>query len=648
MNTVTPSRPDHRPTSGEPGLLRQVFDKVVVEQVRAGRLRSKGLPPGVQPLVTITLVLYGVLAAVVITGGWVRRLFAVDSSAFGLPAELVGPAIAMTTVLVAILITAGMHAPWLLRAAGILSALLLWIAVWAATDPLTCVAAAIGLLVIIGFQVLRRSQAFVWWEYAVNLAVVGAVTVTSVVIALRPALLAGQTDPSLLITSVVLATVVFAIPFTISSGAAVTELAFSTSTWLVELFGRRYSRRTQLWLIVAVAVISWSVVLWRFSRSPLPLLPLTLNLLVTAVALACTAALWLAMDRYFDDRSRVAGLRVDNDTDVADLAASFRPLAIYVGIALSLPVSLNVIWSAMERGIAQLLAQAGVAVTPQDLATRLSRLAGLDDALSLTSDLLGAAIGTVAAVAAFRRGRRGAAELAAVIGFFCLLRFLSGLGMPFLDFDLNTLCAVMLIICTVVGLRWALQHRLTTNRLHALGVAMLLSAAVTGREILADPIGWLLGSTTGALIVFGLLWNLLTGADHANGDSPAFPRAGRTLAVVGYLTTAMLVAAFDSLAVTFAIDLDSFVELGAGVLGTALLLTGLWAVLDAGTRDAATVEARRFAPIGAPDPWLDHAATPSPGGGQAWSPGRGEQGSGITPGTRPDQPRNGPPPQWRP
>ena len=52
----------------------------------------------------------------------------------------------------------------------------------------------------------------------------------------------------------------------------------------------------------------------------------------------------------------------------------------------------------------------------------------------------------------------------------------------------------------------------------------------------------------------------------------------------------MLIAATDAVAVTFAVDLDRFVRMGVEVIGTALLATGLWAVLGAASRHRSPVE----------------------------------------------------------
>ncbi|WP_420110605.1 hypothetical protein, partial [Pseudactinotalea sp.] len=279
-------------------------------------------------------------------------------------------------------------------------------------------------------------------------------------------------------------------------------------------------------------------------------------------------------------------------TDLADIADAFQPLAVAVGIALALPHAANTIWANLERGLRLPLGALGIDYVPTDLAVRLAPSAVGITGLLAAGTAAAITMCTVVTVRAVRAGRRGQAELALLVGLFCTISGLEVVGVPFLAADLDTLATGTLIIVTIVAGTWTIRRQVTIARLHAIGVALLLAGAISARDLLADPLGWLLGSAGGALLVIGLVWNLLTNADPANGDSPRFPRASRTLVVVGYLTAAMLVAASDALAVSFAVDLDRFVQLGADVIGTALLATATWAVLATGQRDAPTVEPR--------------------------------------------------------
>lgn len=568
----------------------QVVDRALVEPVRSGRLRSDGWPRGLRAAVAATLVIYALLAVVTVSGHWLRQALPGGSSLFGIAPDLLGPATAVTAVLVAIITTAGLHAPVLLRITGLLAPVLLWSTqLWLATDLGQLIWAGIGLVAIVMLHLLRAGKRFVWWELVAALVVVAAVTLANLATVVRPALDSGRSDPSLVVVLTVMSVGALGLGYTVTSGAAVSEIAMSTSAWFVEHLSRRFAPRTQLVVIAALTLLAWLALLLVLSRSAVPGRLIAVSVVIAGALLVVTLLSWLLLDRVMDAREVRTGGAAGH-TDLADIAEAFQPLAVAVGIALAAPHAANIIWANLERGLRLPLDALGLHYAPTDLAGRLTASAFGVTGLAVIGAVLAVAICGVVAVRGVRRGHRGQAELALVVGLFSAVGALDMLGVPFLRTDLHVLATATLIIVTVVGGSWVVRRRLTMARLHAIGVAVLLAGAISARDLLADPLGWLLGSAGGALLVLGLVWNLLTNADPANGDSPRFPRASRTLVVVGYLTAAMLVAASDALAVSFAVDLDRFVALGAEVIGTGLLATATWAVLATGAGDAPTVE----------------------------------------------------------
>lgn len=578
-------------------LVVQVVDRVIVDPVRGGRLRSAGWPPGLAGIVWACLALYGALALVTLTGPWVRQALPAGSSAFGISPDLLPAALFAGALLAAVLVTAAQHAPWPVRLAGLAAPLLLWSSMAQLATALDqLIWSALGLLALVAFHLIRSASAFAWWEFVVNLVVIGAVTAANLAGFVRPAMDAGAGDASFVTVTVVMSIGVFGLGYAVISGAATAEVAFGSSAWFVEYLGRSATRRTQAVVVATIAGLAWFAVGWRVVRSPLPPWLYAAEVLIAVGVLAVTGAGWLALDAAMDRREARAGLPRD-DTDVAELWDAFRGLAVPTGLALALPYAANMIWANLERGLRLPLNAVGVQYVPGDLVNRL--VPGTDGArlLLLAGDGLAVVVCLVVAVRAFGRRRRGPAELALVIGLFCLAGMLERIGVPLVVHDLETLAGAMVLITTAVGGYWLVRGRLTVHRGQAIGVALLLGAAVSGRDLLADPIGWLLGGSGGFLLVLGLVWNLLTGAEHANGDSASFPRPSRALLSVGYLTLAMLIAASDAVAVTFAVDLDRFVRLGVEVIGTGLLVTGLWAVLSTAGRNRPTVE-----PAGPPSP----------------------------------------------
>lgn len=571
-------------------LVVSVVDRAVLEPVRTGRLRSDGWPVGLRTVVTVVLVLYGLLALVTVAGSWVRRALPAGSSLLGIAPELLGVATAVTALLAAIVATAGLHAPAALRVAGLMAPLLLWSSqVWLATQPGQLLWAASGLVALVLLNVLRAGRRFVWWELLVAVLVVGGVTLANLVTVVRPAVEAGTSDPSLLVVMTVMSVGALGLGYTVTSGAAVSEVAMSTSAWFVEQLSRRFPHRTQIAVVVVLGVLAWAGLLLALRGSAVPSARVAGGVLLSVSLLAFMLLCWLLLDSIIDRRDLRAGSR-PGSTELDDIADAFQQLAVGVGLALAAPHAANMVWGNLERGLRLPLSLLGVDYTPTSLAARYAGTPLGWLSLELLGPVLAVVLCVVVVVRATLARRRGTAELALVVGLFCAVFGLEVLGVPFVAADLDTLATATLAIVTLFGGWWLLTGRLTTPRLHAVGVATLLAGAISARDLLSDPLGWLLGSAGGALLVLGLLWNLLTGADQANGDSRRFPRASRTLAIVGYLTVAMLVAASDALAVSFDVDLDRFVELGARVIGTALLATATWAVLHTGTRNAPTVE----------------------------------------------------------
>ena len=110
---------------------------------------------------------------------------------------------------------------------------------------------------------------------------------------------------------------------------------------------------------------------------------------------------------------------------------------------------------------------------------------------------------------------------------------------------------------------------------------MILSALFSYRDFVSDPVGALLGYSGVALVLFGLIWDFLTGSDWANAESRRFPRPVRVLLALTYTLLTATMLAYESLvrsASNYA-DLDDFAELGDLVLGTALLAAAFTAVL---------------------------------------------------------------------
>ena len=112
-----------------------------------------------------------------------------------------------------------------------------------------------------------------------------------------------------------------------------------------------------------------------------------------------------------------------------------------------------------------------------------------------------------------------------------------------------------------------------------LALAVLLSV----RSVIVDPFGALLGYGGVAFVLFGVIWDFLTGSGWANTDGRRIRQPVRVLLALGYPLLTVTIVAADALIRrprTFS-DVNAFAELGELVLGTSLLAAAVVVVLSA-------------------------------------------------------------------
>jgi hypothetical protein len=304
-----------------------------------------------------------------------------------------------------------------------------------------------------------------------------------------------------------------------------------------------------------------------------------LGLFVVSVAVpALTFGAWRVIDRIADRRG--AG-----DTQIYQLVPQTRIIGAAVSLVVMIPDAVAMI---AQNGFRAALPSFGRQLGFSAPAT--IGILGNISALRGVGNLTAGVLAIVAGIWLARRGRRGVAELATVIGVLSIergVRVVGWLPIGFSTFYLSSLAALVTLTLAAV---WLIRRRLTHRRIAAVMAALLLSLALVHREVLSDPLAVVLG-TGGSLLAFGLIWSLLTGAEDANGDSVRFPRSARAILVTANLALVMIALAADRLARTSIVGLDAIVEEGAAALGDPLLITGIWAVLAAAWRDEEVREA---------------------------------------------------------
>ncbi len=207
-----------------------------------------------------------------------------------------------------------------------------------------------------------------------------------------------------------------------------------------------------------------------------------------------------------------------------------------------------------------------------------------------------------------RRGRgwsgAGAGRGGTDAGGLSAVRLLTGYRWA-LWLDPDAFVSVVTVVVLVAGL--SLLARRTLSRDRAVGLAAVLTLAVllSVRSVIVDPFGVLLGYGGVAFVLFGVIWDFLTGSGWANTDGRRIRQPVRVLLALGYPLLTVTIVAADALIRrprTFS-DVNAFAELGELVLGTSLLAAAV-VVLSASADRASRSEQRspsRAAANGAPD-----------------------------------------------
>jgi hypothetical protein len=588
----TPPRPPRlRPAQTLPAVARELLARIVIEPVVTGRLRSAGWPTGLRTIVLVALVLASATLGLMVAAPILRILLPLSASAYGttLPSALPPLALALPLFALALFQTGAVHGPWWLR----LTALFATAATYSALGSNTVTGSAVWIvfaiiagcwLAILGQQLLRSKRPFAWWEPIVPLLANFVVLVISLAPRLRTD---SAGNPGDLVSNAESALVwvgVLAVPAAIAAGFAIAQVATSTVVWSIELTRRYIPARGMLVVLAAVAVWRILAEAWKLVDAVRPLI----GILAATAVLAGSVLVWLVLDMLADraERRRQAGAA--GDTGIFHLGEEVANIAFPVAVLLAVAglVSFLVAPWLYGYGLAQATGHPQVAQVFV-VASGIPALVG--HALATTAGRVVAGLVLLLGAAWLaRRGRRGVAE---VVGIAAVLRIATQLYDPSLV--LARLPLIATVVLTALLAIWGLRRRLTGVRVEALVVGYLIAAVFGSRQIFADPFEIVVGGV--AAVLFGLVWEFLTGSADANADSAKYPRPTRVLllvsnTVVGIGILAWIAWARDS---SHTVDLVYQQQVGDLVLGGALLISVLCAV---------TVSALHNRDIGTPEP----------------------------------------------
>lgn len=580
--------------------LSRFWSGLITTPIRDGRLRDTGWPVGLRPIVVVGVVAFVLAVLLILLAPVIRASLplsvTVGATVLSLP-RLVLPAIFWLVILSITLVqTAALHVR--ARTAAVLTVMTALVLLFLGSLDLGSdgagglgvtpgkVVSVVVVIAVVALTVLRHRRAFAWWEFPLVLALVAGAAVVALGRSAQQSaafgLDFGPPTASLVMSSIGQ----LAVPAALAAGVAVAEFAITASTAAVAAVQRpggapettpettpeSTSARLGLRAVPLVLLVAFlAVALWRVVELVLALLlgwgaaiePGDLPL--SAALIGIVALLWGVLARL---RGRSAA-RIG--TVMSHLDAVAFPVAVALTVTLAPLVALLLgVQVASAWGLDP--AATGGALVVAD---------ALRSTLALSVVRLGVGLGLIVlALLLARRGGRGAPELMAAIGVMAILSAGPALVESRLPWSSPALAVVVGLATLVMAVVLAVRRRLDSRRLALLLTALLLSAAVAWRDVLADPLSAVIGASGLALVLFGFIWGFLTDADITHGDSRAYPRPARVLLFLANAVFGVTVLAYGALArsVDAGIDLDAFAQFGDQLLGTAVILAAVMAV----------------------------------------------------------------------
>ncbi|MGJ3508504.1 hypothetical protein [Enemella sp. A6] len=409
--------------------------------------------------------------------------------------------------------------------------------------------------------------------------------------------------------------VLFAMPLLLVTGYAMAQVTTRLATDLgPSLDGRALAVVAAVLAVPALALIGWhwwqGNELWTFDA-----MLTSAVLLIVLVVLALP--LWV--------RARGAGL-----PPVAEVDEGFGPWLYPIALGLvaqNLPVFM----------LTQIAPVAGILFGP-DMANKLIELPSFTQtpmARAIWRILL--SIGFVVAAWLFaRRGRMGG-PLAAIAAAAVIATGAVGTATGWrYTFTGEALIQIAVLVGGVTFIVRAVRRKIDQRTLIGLVGLLALTVAYPFRHLVGEPIDGIAGQAGGALVIFGVTWQLLSGAGFTRRSSRVAPAPARVLLFTANIVLTAAVMAWVALTRRTAsvIDPAAYANTGDHMFGTPLLAAVLvllvLQIITGG--DARRVETRE-------DEALEVEVAVHQQTGQVWTP----QPSGPVPGIQPPWTAPGPP-----
>jgi len=542
-----------------------VLRKVVIDPIRRGVIRAHHWPRGLGTLVVIAYSGAGIALLLVLLGGMLRDFIAPAP----LPSWLAAVPLMLVVVTLTLLWAGALHAsawarwPVAIVIAMLTASLAAESARWSA-ETVTAIVLAAGLL---AWTAARGGRGLRWWDAVFGAISIGFATTVGVLAADASAEGARVAD---FLAYAVTMLVVFALPTFLAAGLGVAEVAVTAAAYTLASVARRLGRAA-VGIALALVLVwrGWDLVAYGGTFAARPG-PAVWELLGTVLLVAAVGGLSWA----------IARLRRGTPTELPGLTTGLAVMALPLAAIAALPIVLMGLLLLIRTTTMQF----GAGGEFIDVLTVGAVTVGGGAVMYAWLVVSGIGLVVLGLVVA-RRGVRRIPEALVVVGSAFV-----AVGLPaWLGASVGAIgqrLAAVVTVCACALLVWALvRRRLDTVRLTAIAALTLAAACYEHRELIADPIGLLLGSGLLGTIVFGQVWGLITGAEAANEDSARYPRSSRVLVTLGLALLGLVVLAHTSLdPASGGADVAGLSSVGVNVFGTAMFVGAVMILARAALR----------------------------------------------------------------
>ncbi|MGO1971905.1 MAG: hypothetical protein ACTH2Q_03000 [Propionibacteriaceae bacterium] len=556
-------------------IVRETLQHSFVEPVRAGRVRPSAWPGPMQVTIIVSFVVYALLTLSVLLSGPLLAAHPgyneLGLSEWGWPIVTVGLWVTMVLLFLGTLrLNVWLRlAAWVLMAVPHLSTLFFALVDFVGRGPVGwLVLAGVLLLVLLGNVALivliaLRARKPLRTSTVVTAAVaLGATYLVPQLIVGRLAPM-GSWGPALTAAALI----VIGLPLAVAAGTAFSQISVNLSTYALASLREDVTPKLWLPLAVVLALAVGGIAGYRVRNLDTAVIVLSVVQVCLALVLAA-AGLRLAR--------RVGPFDVPRPTSLTE---ELGHVSMTLGILLG-----SWILPGMLRDIMPM---------PDVLADNAPAFS--DFALALG-----------ALIMAGRAIRGGRTALATLLPAVAVMGAYAGVNTLFDLSGVNGSVANLAILAVLAGTAvfWSRRGGLTNDRGFVLCVGLLITLAFPVREVIAEPVAALLGFSSVGVLLFGLIWRLLTDGEFTHTESVRLPGGARVLVFLAYaLFSATLMVAFvygDPNSIMSLLDLDSLAGIGDAIIGYAVLPAVIIGLIELGWFHIDVADPEEMAAVTAP------------------------------------------------